>query len=80
MIAKNGALERTRTSDLQVRNLLLYPLSYERVRFNFTRVGGGTCGFGVQGSGFMVDTGAKKFSGPDWTPNPKPESPNPEQA
>src|SRR5690606_35790410 len=25
-----GALERTRTSDLQVRNLLLYPLSYER--------------------------------------------------
>src|SRR6185503_6094274 len=26
----NGALERTRTSDLQVRNLLLYPLSYER--------------------------------------------------
>lgn len=29
----NGALERTRTSDLQVRNLLLYPLSYERTRF-----------------------------------------------
>lgn len=28
----SGALERTRTSDLQVRNLLLYPLSYERVR------------------------------------------------
>lgn len=27
---RNGALERTRTSDLQVRNLLLYPLSYER--------------------------------------------------
>ena len=26
------ALERTRTSDLQVRNLLLYPLSYERLR------------------------------------------------
>ena len=26
----SGALERTRTSDLQVRNLLLYPLSYER--------------------------------------------------
>lgn len=25
-----GALERTRTSDLQVRNLSLYPLSYER--------------------------------------------------
>lgn len=25
-----GALERTRTSDLQVRNLMLYPLSYER--------------------------------------------------
>ena len=28
---EDGALERTRTSDLQVRNLLLYPLSYERV-------------------------------------------------
>ena len=27
---EDGALERTRTSDLQVRNLLLYPLSYER--------------------------------------------------
>lgn len=25
-----GALERTRTSDLQVRNLMLYPPSYER--------------------------------------------------
>src|SRR5690606_25288395 len=30
---KAGALERTRTSDLQVRNLLLYPLSYERASF-----------------------------------------------
>jgi hypothetical protein len=28
----NGALERTRTSDPQLRKLMLYPLSYERVR------------------------------------------------
>ncbi len=27
-----GALERTRTSDPQLRKLMLYPLSYERVR------------------------------------------------
>lgn len=27
---QNGALERNRTSDLKVRNLPLYPLSYER--------------------------------------------------
>lgn len=29
---KNGALERTRTSDPQLRKLMLYPLSYERLR------------------------------------------------
>jgi hypothetical protein len=28
----NGALERTRTFDPQLRKLMLYPLSYERVR------------------------------------------------
>lgn len=27
-----GALERTRTSDPQLRKLMLYPLSYERAR------------------------------------------------
>ena len=32
---KNGALERTRTSDPQVRNLVLYPLSYERAGGDF---------------------------------------------
>ena len=30
-ILKNGALERTRTSDPQLRKLMLYPLSYERL-------------------------------------------------
>ena len=34
----SGALERTRTSDLQVRNLLLYPLSYERTEVNYTTI------------------------------------------
>ncbi len=28
---EEGALERTRTSDPQLRKLMLYPLSYERV-------------------------------------------------
>ncbi len=31
-IGRDGALERTRTSDPQLRKLMLYPLSYERVR------------------------------------------------
>lgn len=30
----NGALERIRTSDPQLRKLVLYPLSYERARPN----------------------------------------------
>lgn len=30
-VGKFGALERTRTSDPQLRKLMLYPLSYERV-------------------------------------------------
>ncbi len=29
---QSGALERTRTSDPQLRKLMLYPLSYERAR------------------------------------------------
>lgn len=37
--AEHGALERTRTSDLQVRNLLLYPLSYERSKAKVYRTG-----------------------------------------
>lgn len=32
MGAGSGALERTRTSDPQLRKLMLYPLSYERER------------------------------------------------
>lgn len=31
-----GALERTRTSDPQLRKLMLYPLSYERARLSRT--------------------------------------------
>lgn len=31
-LRRNGALERTRTSDPQLRKLMLYPLSYERVK------------------------------------------------
>jgi hypothetical protein len=33
----SGALERTRTSDPQLRKLMLYPLSYERVTKEDTR-------------------------------------------
>lgn len=34
---ESGALERIRTSDPQLRKLVLYPLSYERVGTKFTR-------------------------------------------
>ncbi len=33
---KLGALDRTRTYDPQLRKLMLYPLSYERVKVNYT--------------------------------------------
>ena len=32
LVREDGVPERTRTSDLQVRNLTLYPLSYGHVR------------------------------------------------
>lgn len=35
--SENGAPERTRTSDPQLRKLMLYPLSYERVMEEITR-------------------------------------------
>jgi hypothetical protein len=36
-----GALERTRTSDPQLRKLMLYPLSYERVKIQEDTFGEG---------------------------------------
>ena len=40
LLQKSGAPERTRTSGPQLRKLMLYPLSYERVNLKLYRIGG----------------------------------------